>query len=168
MPPSVRKWDQWSSNPTALFKFPLTIESSHAVSAFVDKHHGLLRRVQRNIGLCSALCCERGFRLPVLKYFLVVGTGLIGLLFYANSVMAPAPLPFSVSQKIGLPEAYKTPVIEAEDPKPVIVATTIDPPVQVKKSVKAIRKHKPAQVVRQPVAQGHYAAYPPREPGSIW
>ena len=111
---------------------------------------------------------NEGFRLPVLQYFLVVGSGLIGLLFYANSVMAPAPLPFSVSQTIGLPEAYKAPVVLSEDPKPVIVATTVEPAVEVKKSIKAIRKHKAAQVVRQSLAQGHYAAYPPREPGSIW
>ena len=106
--------------------------------------------------------------MPVLKYFLVLGSGLIGLLFYANSVMVPAPLPFSVSQKIGLPDAYKAPVVLAEDPKPVVVATTVEPAVEVKKPIKPIRKRKPAQVVHQLVTQGHYAAYPSREPVSIW
>ncbi len=106
--------------------------------------------------------------MPVLQYFLVVGSVLTGLLFYANSAMFPAPLPFSVSQKNGLPEPYKAPVVVAEVPKPVIMATTVVPPVEVKKSLKAIRKHKPVQVVRQSVPQGRYAAYPPRELGSIW
>ena len=105
--------------------------------------------------------------MPVLQYFLVVGSVLTGLLFYANSVMVPAPPPFSVSQRIGLPEPSIAPLVVAVVPKPEIVATTVEPPVEVKKSVKEIRKRKPAQVVRQSVSQGRYAAYPPREFGSI-
>ncbi len=107
--------------------------------------------------------------MPVLQYFLVVGAGLTGLIFYANSVMVPAALPFSVSQKNGLPESSNAPVIVAEVPTPVIIATTAEPPVEVKKPIKAVRKHKPAQVVRQSVPpQERYAAYPSRESGSTW
>jgi hypothetical protein len=105
---------------------------------------------------------------PVLQYFLVVGSVLTGLILYANSAMVPNALPFSVSQMNGLPEPYKAPMIVAEVPNPVIVATTVEPSVEVKKPVKAVRKHKPAQVARQSVPQGRYAAYPPREFGSIW
>lgn len=106
--------------------------------------------------------------MPVVQYFLIVGSVLTGLIFYANAVMVPAPLPFSVSQKNGLPEPYRAPVTAAEVPALVIIATTAEPPVEVKKPVKAVRQHRPAQVVRQTVPQGRYAAYPPRESGSIW
>jgi hypothetical protein len=100
---------------------------------------------------------------------LVVGSVLTGLLLYANSAMDPVPLPFSVSQRMGLPEPSKAPVVVAEVPTPVIVATTVEPPAEVKKLIKAVRKHKPTQVVRQSVPpQGRYAAYPPREYGNIW
>ena len=113
---------------------------------------------------------NEGINLPVLQYFLIVGSVLAGLLFYANSVMTPAALPFSVSQKIGLPEAFKPPVVVAEDPTPVVVATSVEVAVavEVKKSAKTVRKHKATQAVRRSVEQGRYAAYPAREPGSIW
>ena len=103
--------------------------------------------------------------MPVLQYFLVVGSVLTGLLFYANSVMAPAALPFNVSQKDGLPEPYKALLIV---PNPVIVETTVEPPVVVTKPVEAARKHKTARVVRRLVPQQSYAAYPIREHGSTW
>jgi hypothetical protein len=103
---------------------------------------------------------------PVFSYFLIVGSVLTGLLFYADSVMVARPLPFSVSQKIGLPESYKTQVVVAEVPK--LSATNVEPPVVVKKPVEAARKHKTARVVRRLVPQQSYAAYPIREHGSIW
>ena len=106
--------------------------------------------------------------MPVFSYFLIVGSVLTGLLFYANSVMVPGPLPFSNSQTIGLPEPYKAPVVVVEVPKPLIIAVTVEPPVEAKKSVKAVRKHKPTRVVRRSIPQGRYAAYPPREYGSMW
>jgi hypothetical protein len=106
---------------------------------------------------------------PIFSYFLIVGSALTSLLFYANSVMAPVPLPFSVSQRMGLPESSNAPVIVAEVPTPVIIAVTAKPPVEVKKPIKTVRKHKAAQVVRQSVSpQERYAAYPSREHGSIW
>lgn len=91
--------------------------------------------------------------MPVLQYFLVVGSVLTGLLFYTNSVMAPAALPFSVSQRLGLPEPYKTPVVVVEVPKPVIIAATVESPVESKKPLKEVRKHKPTRVVHQSVSQ---------------
>lgn len=106
--------------------------------------------------------------MPVFSYFLIVGSVLAGLLFYADSVMVARPLPFSVSQKIGLPESHKTQVVVAEVPKPKFSATNVEPPVVVKKPVEAARKHNTAQVVRRLVPQQSYAAYPIREHGSIW
>lgn len=82
--------------------------------------------------------------------------------------MVPSQLPFSVSQKIGLTEPYKAPVIVAEVPKPEFIAATVEPPVEVKNSVKAARKRNPTRVVRQSVSQQRYAAYPTREYGSSW
>jgi hypothetical protein len=124
------------------------------------------------VALASAVQCvmqrTKEISLPVLRYFLIVGPALACLLFYAHSEMAPAALPFSVSQKVGLPEPFKPPVIVAEHPRPVIVAPTVEAAIKVKKSVKAVRKHKAAQVVRRSIAQGRYAAYPAREPGSLW
>jgi hypothetical protein len=105
---------------------------------------------------------------PVFSYFFVVGSVLTGLLFYANSVMVPVALPFSVSQMNGLPRPYKAPVIVADVPNPVIVATTVEPRAEMKKPVKTVRKHKPAQVAGQSVLQGRYAAYPAREYGTTW
>jgi hypothetical protein len=104
---------------------------------------------------------------PVFQYFLVVGSVLTGLIFYANSVMAPVPLPFSVSQRIGLPESGNAPVVIGEASTAVIVATTIEPTTEAKKPVKAIRKNKSVQIVRQPVPQGRFAGYQPRETGGI-
>ena len=106
--------------------------------------------------------------MPVVQYFLIVGSVLTGLIFYANDVLVSAPLAISVSQKTGLPEPYRARVTVAEVPAPVIVATTAEPPVEVKKPAKAVRQHRAAQVVRQTILQGRYAAYPPRESGSIW
>jgi hypothetical protein len=105
---------------------------------------------------------------PVFSYFLVVGSVLTGLLCYANSVMVPAPLPFSVSQKMGLPEPLKAPMDLIKVPNREIAVVSVKPSVEVKKPVKTVRRHRPAQIVRQSVPQGHYAVYPPRELGSIW
>jgi len=95
---------------------------------------------------------------PVLSYFLIVGSVLAGLLFYAESVIVPVSLPFSTSQSIGLPKPYKVPVVVVEVPKPVIIVATVEPPVEAKKPVKEVRKHKPTRVVRQSVPQERYAA----------
>jgi hypothetical protein len=56
----------------------------------------------------------------------------------------------------------------AEAPKPAIIATTVEPTTEEKKPVKTVSKHKSVQIVRQPVPQGHFAEYPPRETGGIW
>jgi len=48
---------------------------------------------------------------PVFSYLLIVGSVLTGLLFFANRVMDPGPSPFSVSQRIGLPEPSIAPVV---------------------------------------------------------
>jgi hypothetical protein len=108
---------------------------------------------------------------PVLQYFLVVGSVLTGLLIYANNAMVPDALPFSVSQTTGLPEPYKAPAARAEIPDPVIVATSVELVAEVKKPVKPVktaRKHKPVQVARKLITEGRYAAYPQQELGSIW
>jgi len=51
-------------------------------------------------------------------------------------MMVPVSLPFSTSQSIGLPKPYKGPVIMAEVPKPVIIAATVEPPVEAKNWLK--------------------------------
>jgi hypothetical protein len=71
---------------------------------------------------------------PIFSYFLIVGSVLTGLLFFANSTIAPVPLPFSVSQRIGLPEASKPLVVVAKVPNPEIVATTFESAVEAKKT----------------------------------
>ncbi|HUL89130.1 MAG TPA: hypothetical protein VLU23_13255 [Pseudolabrys sp.] len=42
---------------------------------------------------------------PLFSYFLVVGSVLAVLLFYADAVMVLRPLPFG-AQRVGLPESY--------------------------------------------------------------
>jgi hypothetical protein len=115
--------------------------------------------------------------MPILSYFLIVGSVLTGLLYFADSVMVAGPLPFSTSQRVGLPEPYKAPAVVVEVPKPEIIAATVEPPVEAKKPVKAVRQHKPTRVARQhkstrvvrrSVPQERYAAYPKREYRSIW
>ena len=64
--------------------------------------------------------------MPLFSYFLIIGSVLTGLLFYANSVMVPEPLPFSVSQTIGLPQPYKAPMVIVESLTPALNATTIE------------------------------------------
>ena len=48
--------------------------------------------------------------MPIFSYLLVVGSILAGLLFFAGITIVPDPLPFG-SQKIGLPESYKAPML---------------------------------------------------------
>ncbi len=108
---------------------------------------------------------NEGFRVPIFSYFLIVGSVLTTLLFYATNVIGPAPLPFSVSQNTGLPAPFKAPLVVAEAPKPAIIATAVEPTLEVEKPLKAIRITKSGQVNRQPVMQERYAAYPPRDVG---
>lgn len=111
--------------------------------------------------------------MPVLQYILLIGSVLTGLVFFANSVMIPAPT-FRVSQTSGLPEPYKAPAITTEAhpviavPPPVIIARTAERAVIAKKATSAVRKRKPTQVARPTLPQQHYAAYPPRESENIW
>ena len=46
-------------------------------------------------------------RMPVLSYFLIVGTALFGVLTLVSNRIEPKPLP--VTQTIGLPPPYKAP-----------------------------------------------------------
>ena len=48
--------------------------------------------------------------MPIFSYLLVVGSILTGLLFFADTIIVPGALPLG-SQKIGLPESYKTPTL---------------------------------------------------------
>jgi hypothetical protein len=46
-------------------------------------------------------------RMPILSYFLIVGTALFGVLTLVSNRIEPKPLP--VTQTIGLPPPYKAP-----------------------------------------------------------
>ena len=46
-------------------------------------------------------------RMPILSYFLIVGTALFGVLSLVSNRIEPKPLP--VTQTIGLPPPYKAP-----------------------------------------------------------
>ena len=46
-------------------------------------------------------------RMPILSYFLIVGTALFGALTLVSNRIEPKPLP--VTQTIGLPPPYKVP-----------------------------------------------------------
>ena len=46
-------------------------------------------------------------RMPILSYFLIVGTALFGVLTLVSNRIEPRPLP--VTQMIGLPPPYKVP-----------------------------------------------------------
>jgi hypothetical protein len=106
--------------------------------------------------------------MPIYSYFLVVGSVLTGLLCYANNIIAPVPLPFSVSQQLGLPGSSRAPVAFVNTPYPEMVVTSEVPAVESNKPVKLVHERRPTRIVRQPGPQRRFAAYPPREFGSIW
>jgi hypothetical protein len=112
---------------------------------------------------------------PVLKYFLTVGSLLVGLLYYASSVIEPTSLPFHIAQTSGLPQPYKAPAVEpprpsvavAEMPKAQTVAAKVELVAPVKNR-KAANKRQSPQAVRARPEQERYAGYPPNDAGSIW
>ena len=105
--------------------------------------------------------------MPLLSYFLVVGSVLAGLLFYAGDLVVPNPLPFSSSPQVGLPQPYRAPKALVEFSKPEIKTATVEPHIEVEGPIKAARS-KPKRVVRQVAPQDRYAAYPPRLFGRVW
>ena len=50
--------------------------------------------------------------MPIFSYFVVVGLILSGLLYCADTVIIPNSAKFGGSQKIGLPESYKAPIVD--------------------------------------------------------
>lgn len=99
----------------------------------------------------------------LLKYFLVVGSVLTGLIFFSNSGDIKGLAPFRVSQISGLPKPYKAPIVVAEVGSPIAVATEIVPTINAKPSTKTVLKHKPAKVVGRLVPQGRYDPFAPLE-----
>jgi len=55
--------------------------------------------------------------MPIFSYFLVGGLVLAGVLYCADAVISPSAVKFGGSQKIGLPDSYKTPIV-TDFPKP--------------------------------------------------
>ena len=107
--------------------------------------------------------------MPIFSYFLIVGSVLTGLVLYADRVIAPSPLPFNVSQKIGLPEPYKAPVVVVEVRQPEVLTASVDSLPEMKTPLKTLRhKHKAVRVVRRLVPQERYAGFSTPEHGSIW
>lgn len=107
--------------------------------------------------------------MPIISYLLIVGSALAGLLFYADRVIAPSPLPFSVSQQIGLPPPYKAAVVPVESKPPAVIAATVEPSTEIKKPHVAVRnKQKVARVARRSIPQERFAGFAAPEHGSIW
>jgi hypothetical protein len=72
-----------------------------------------------SIEICVSLTTTRkALFMPIFSYFLVVGLILAGLLYCANAVIIPGPVKFGGSQKIGLPDSYKAPIV-ADFPGPI-------------------------------------------------
>ena len=46
-------------------------------------------------------------RMPILSYFIVAGTALVGLLFWVSNGLDPNSSPIKTSQTVGLPEPFK-------------------------------------------------------------
>jgi hypothetical protein len=110
------------------------------------------------------------FRVPLVPYFLSVGSLLAALLFYANSMIVPAPLPFSVTQTSGLPTPYKPPIaVAAEVPKSPVVVAKVEPPAVSAKKTKVARKQKSVHTAHRASPQQRYANYyAEREFGGMW
>jgi hypothetical protein len=90
--------------------------------------------------------------LPVLAFFLAVGTVLLGLLMWAGETLPPMPDVIPVSQQVGIPEPFK-----AEDLPAAKVATQ---PVQSSPAPPPTQK--PAQVASAPESS-QAAAHPKRK-----
>ena len=53
-------------------------------------------------------------RMPILSYFVVAGTALVGLLFWVSDGLNPNTSPIKTSQTVGVPERFKG---QAEQPR---------------------------------------------------
>lgn len=53
-------------------------------------------------------------RMPILSYFVVAGTALVGLLFWVSDGLNPNISPIKTSQTVGVPEPFKG---QAEQPR---------------------------------------------------
>lgn len=49
----------------------------------------------------------RAMRMPILSYFIVAGTALVGLLFWVSNGLDPNSSPIKTSQTVGVPEPFK-------------------------------------------------------------
>jgi hypothetical protein len=58
--------------------------------------------------------------MPILSYFLVIGTALVGVLFLVSYEIEPSGPPLGVSQMVGVPPPFKAP---PEEPHSRITAT---------------------------------------------
>ena len=49
----------------------------------------------------------RATRMPILSYFIVAGTALVGLLLWVSNGLDPNSSPIKTSQTVGVPEPFK-------------------------------------------------------------
>ena len=108
--------------------------------------------------------------MPLITYFLTVGSLLLGLLYYVTDVVAPAPQPFPVTQAAGLPPPFKAAPLQVAEPiaEPAVVAAKVAVAQPAAHPPKAARKHKSTATAVHAPKQLRYADYPPYVNGNVW
>jgi hypothetical protein len=94
-------------------------------------------------------------RMPIVSYFIVVGSALVGLLLWVGDAAVPTDTAVKTSQTVGLPKPFKAPR-DTSQLRPTganFAAERESPPVA-----------KPAKTVEAPRKPKVLARHPPRMP----
>jgi len=97
---------------------------------------------------------------PIIPYFLVVGTSLLGVLVWIDANYKTGPSPITTTQVVGLPQPYKPPRRVVEMSASVISEAKVEPKIDAAKATKVAHKKKPhIKVVRSPQPREEVAQY---------
>jgi hypothetical protein len=101
-------------------------------------------------------------RMPIFSYFIVMGTVLVGLLFWVSNEIDPNSVPLKTSQVVGVPRPFK-----ATRPEPILTAvnfaaatTTASAPDMTSRAVLAAQPSEALAKV-DPAARAARAEAPP-------
>ena len=102
-------------------------------------------------------------RMPLLRYIMVVGSVLVGLLFWVSNESAPNSSPLKTSQVAGVPRPFKA---TRPEPMPDLTAVNFGPNYerpQTKPAVKTVEaKRKAARIRHQEREDVQYVQNPLR------
>ena len=103
-------------------------------------------------------------RMPLLSYFVVVGSVLLAAIVWLGDTLEPVPPPIAVSHTVGLPAPYKAPIEIALAPaiaEPVVAMAVPMPAARPAKAIKvAAVAPKQTKKVATPLPRSRLAEYP--------